>query len=177
MRPGALRRISPSCRSCCGSRNQISGIDSSARRLNLDMVVPRAAGVDRRHDSVKAERAVGSSYDVATIPETGVVVFAIVISMPEIDHCSANCAAASRQHEPRKFEVIAFSARLAQIASLRRSRLEKWSLGLADGRLITIMTRRRRPKLLRQASVCAGQFPSGSKYPGVEQKSAASWFR
>jgi hypothetical protein len=31
MRRGGLRRTSPSCRSCCGSRNQISGIDSSAR--------------------------------------------------------------------------------------------------------------------------------------------------
>jgi hypothetical protein len=30
---GGLRRISPSCRSYCGGRNQISGIDSSARRF------------------------------------------------------------------------------------------------------------------------------------------------
>jgi hypothetical protein len=126
---------------------------------------------------VKAERAVGSSYDVATISETGVVVFALLISMPEINHRSTNCAAASRQHEPRKFEVIAFSARLAQITPLRRSWLEKWPLGLADGRFIAIVTRRRRPKLLRQASVCAGQFPSRSKHTGVEQKSTASRFR
>src|SRR5262249_8862151 len=32
MRRSGSRRISPSCRSYCGSRNQISGIDSSARR-------------------------------------------------------------------------------------------------------------------------------------------------
>src|SRR6516225_1644684 len=137
------------------------------------MVVPRAAGVDRRHDSVKAERAVGSSYNVATISETGVVVFALLISMPEIDHRSSNCAAASRQYEPRKFEVIAFSARFAQITPLWRSWLEKWPLGLVDGRSIAIVTRRRGRKLLRRASVCAGQFPSGSKHAGVEQKSAA----
>jgi hypothetical protein len=122
---------------------------------------------------VKAERAVGSSYDVATISETGVVVFALLISMPEIDHRSTNCAAASRQHEPRKFELITFSPRLAQITPLRRSWLEKWPLGLADSWLIAIVTRRRGRKLLRQASVCAGQFPSSSKHAGVEQKSAA----
>src|SRR5262249_18221195 len=129
-------------------------------RLHLDMVVPRGAGVDRRHDRMKTERAGASSYDVATILETGGVVFALFISMPEIDHRSANCAAASRQHEPRKVEVTAFSARLAQITPLRRSWLEKGPLGLADGRLIAVMTRRRRVKLLRQARVCAGQFPS-----------------
>ena len=32
MRREGSRRTSPSCRSCCGSCNQIGGIDSSARR-------------------------------------------------------------------------------------------------------------------------------------------------
>ena len=103
------------------------------------MVVPRAARVDRRHDSVKAERAVGSGYDVATISETNVVVFALLISMPEIDHRFAKWAAVTRQHKAGKFEPTAFSARLAQITALRRSWLEKRPLGLAD---IAIMTRR-----------------------------------
>src|SRR6516225_7528710 len=141
------------------------------------MVVPRAARVDRRHVGVKAERAVGAGYDVATISETGVVIVALLISMPDIDHRPAKRAAVSHQHKAGKFEPAAFSVRLAQVTSLRRSWLEKRPLGLADGRLIAIMTRRRRPKLLRQASVCAGQFPSSSKHPGVKQKSAASWFR
>jgi hypothetical protein len=156
---------------------KLRGQQTAARRMNLNVVVPRAPGVDRRHDSVKAERAVGSSYDVATISETGVVIFAFLISMPEIDHRSAKWAAVTRQHKAGEFEPTAFSARLAQITPLWRSWLEKWPFSLADGRLIAIVTRRRRPKFLRQASVCAGHFPSGSKHAGVEQKSAASWFR
>src|SRR5215469_15108126 len=43
---------------------------------------------------------------------------------------------------------------LAQVTSLRRSWLEKRPLGLADGRLIAIMTRRRRPKLLSGQCLC-----------------------
>jgi hypothetical protein len=89
---------------------------------------------------VKAKRAVGSGYDVATISETNVVVFALFISMPEIDHRPAKRAAVSRQHKAGKFEPAAFSVRLAQVTALRRSWLEKRPLGLADGRLIAIMT-------------------------------------
>src|SRR6516225_12368512 len=113
------------------------------------MVVPRAARVDPRHASVKAKRAVGSGYDVATISETNFVVFALLNSMPEIDHRPAKRAAVSRQHKAGKFEPAPFSVRLAQVTALRRSWLEKRPLGLADGRLIAIMTRRRWPKLLR----------------------------
>src|SRR5262245_47155214 len=62
---------------------------------------------------------------MATISETGVIVFALLISMPEIDHRSAKWAAAFRQHKARKFEPTASSARLAQVTALRRSWLEK----------------------------------------------------
>src|SRR6516164_2281351 len=121
----------------------------AARRLDLDVIVPRAAGVKRRHDGAKAERAVGSSDDMATISETDVVVLAFVIGMPEIDYRSAKRAAASRQHKARKFKRAASSARLAQVTALRRSRLEKRPLGLADRRLIAIVTERHGRNLLR----------------------------
>ena len=114
---------------------------------------------------------------MATIPEPDVVVFALLIGMPEIDHRPADCAAVSRQHKPRKFELIALSAGLAQITSLRGFWLEKWSFGLADGRFIAITAGRRGRKLLRQDSVRTGQLPPRSKRAGVEQKSAASWYR
>src|SRR5215831_16000781 len=120
------------------------------------MIVPRAAGVERRHDGAKAERAVGPGDDMATISETDVVVFALLISMPEIDHCSTKLAAASRQHKARKFEPAASSAGLAQVTALRRSGLEKRPLRLADGQFIAITTGRRGRKLLRQDSVRTG---------------------
>jgi hypothetical protein len=114
---------------------------------------------------------------MATISEADIIVFAPLIGMPEIDHGSAKQVAASRQHKARKFELTASSARLAQVATLRRSWLEKRALGLPGSWFITIATGRRGRKLLRQHSVRAGQFPSSSKHAGVEQKRAASWFR
>src|SRR5262249_10953545 len=111
--------------------------------------MPRAAGVERRHDGAKAERTVGRGDDMASISETDVVVLAFVIGMPEIDHRSAKRAAASRQHKARKFKGTAFSAGLAQVTALRRTWLEKRPLGLADRRLIVIVTERRGRKLLR----------------------------
>ena len=127
--------------------------------MNLDVIVPRAAGVERWHDGAKAERTVGPGDDMATISETDVVVLAFVIGMPEIDHRSAKRAAASRQHKARKFEPMASSARLAQVTALRRSRLEKRPLRLADGRFIAITTGRRGRKLL-QDSVRKGIVPT-----------------
>jgi hypothetical protein len=114
---------------------------------------------------------------VATISETDVVVFALLIRMPEIDHRSAKRAAASRQHNARKFELTASDARLAKVAAFRRSWLEKRSLGLADGRSITIVTGRGGRKLLRQGSVRKGQLPRRGKHAAVQQKSTAIWFR
>src|SRR5215469_2924409 len=124
--------------------------------------MPRAAEVERWHDGAKAERTVGSGDDMATISETDVVVFALVIGMPKVDHRCAKRAAASCQHKARKFKGTASSARLAQVTALRRSWLEKRPLGLADCRLMAIVTGRRGRKLLRQDNVRTGQFrPSG----------------
>jgi hypothetical protein len=114
---------------------------------------------------------------MSTISETNVVVFAPLISMPEIDHCSVKRAAASRQHKTRKFKLTGSSARLSQVTTLWRSWLEKRALGLRGSRFITIATGRRSRKLLRQHSVRTGQFPSCSKHAGVEQKSATTRFR
>src|SRR6516225_7342997 len=139
--------------------------------------MPRAPGVERRHDGAKAEHAVGPGDDMATISETDIVVLAPLISMPEINHRFAKRPAASRQHKTRKFEATAYSTRLAQVTALRRFRLEERFLGLANGRFIAIATGRRGRKVLRQGCVRAGQFPPGGKHGGVEQKSAARLLR
>src|SRR3974390_3765244 len=117
--------------------------------------MPRAAGVERRHDGAKAERAVGPGDDMTTISETDIVVLASLISMPEINHCFAKRPAASRQHKTRKFEATSCSTRLAQITALRRFWLEQRSLGLANGRFIAIATGRRGRQLGAQGCVRA----------------------
>src|SRR6516162_11604673 len=138
--------------------------------------MPRAAGVERGHDGAKAERTVGRGNEMAAISETNVVVLAFVIGMPEIDHRSAERAAASRQHKAGKFKGATSSARLAQVTALRRSWLEKRPRGLAGCRLMAIVTGRGGRKLLRQDNVRTGQFRPSGKHAGVEQKSATSLF-
>src|SRR5262249_20608497 len=151
--------------------------ETAARRLNLDVIMPRAAGVDRRHDGAKTERAVVSSGDVSTISKTYVVVLAFFIGMPEIDHGSGKRAAASRQHKASKFDRTASSARLAQVTAFRRFGLEEWPLGLPNSWFIAVKTGRRGCEFLRQDDARAGQFPPGGKHAGAEHESAASLFR
>src|SRR5262249_29648285 len=128
----------------------------AARRLNLDVIVPGTAGVDCWHDGAKAERAVGAGDDMATVSEPDIVVFALLISVPEIDHRSAQRSATPGQRKAGQFKPKAPSAMLAQITALRRSWLKKWPLGLADGWFIAIVTGGRGCKLLPQDSVRTG---------------------
>src|ERR1700720_1294448 len=112
------------------------------------MVVPRAAGRERRHDGVKAERTVRLRDDMATIAKADIVVFAILIGMPEINHRSANRATSLGQDKARKVKRFALGAKLTKIAALRRFRPEKRSLDNGDGWLVAIVTVRRSRKLL-----------------------------
>jgi len=134
--------------------------------VNLDVIVPGATGIKLWHDGAETKRALESSGDVATLSKADIVVFALVISMPEIDHRTAKRPTASRQHKARKFERTTPSAGHAEVTALRRSWLEKRPLGLTDCRFIAIATGRRRRKFLRQDSVRTGKFPSGGKFCG-----------
>lgn len=112
------------------------------------MVVPRAAGIERRHYGVKAERTVGFGDDMAAIAKADVVVFAIFIGMPEINHRSTNWATSLGQNKAGKFKRFALGAKLTKITTLRRFRLEKRSLRLGHGWFIAIVTVRCGRKLL-----------------------------
>src|ERR1700746_3650055 len=140
----------------------------TARRLNFDMVVPGAAGIERRHDSVKAERTVQFGDHMATIAKADIVVFAILIGMPEINHRSPNRTTTLGQHIAQKFKRLALGGRLTKITSLRRFGLEDRPLRLGGGRFIAIATVRRARKPLRQGDTRTGQFPPGDKKAGVE---------
>ncbi len=98
---------------------ELRGEQAASRCLNLDVIMLGAAGIDRRHDRAEAKSAVGPGGDMAAISETGSVIFALVIGMPEVDHSAAKRAAASRQHKTGKFEGTAAGAGLAKVAALR----------------------------------------------------------
>src|SRR5262249_13541060 len=156
---------------------KLRGEKTASRRLHLDVIVPGTAGIDRRHDSAEAERAVRPRDDVATITETGVVVFALLIRMPQINTRALKRTAASGQDKARKFGRTALGTRLAQVTALWRFWFEKWSVALAHRRFIAVATGRRRRKLLRQTRAGTGQFPPRGQQTGVQQKAAASGFR
>ena len=78
---------------------ELRGEEAAARRLNLDVVVSRAARVELRHNGAKAECTVGTGNDVTTISKADAVVLALVIGVPEIDHRAAQRAAAARQNK------------------------------------------------------------------------------
>src|SRR6476660_639363 len=83
---------------------ELRGEETAARRLNLDVIVPCAAGIDRWRDGTETKSAVGPGGDMAAISEAGIVVFALVVRMPEGDHSAAKRATGSRQHKAGKRE-------------------------------------------------------------------------
>ena len=103
------------------------GQKTAAWRLDLDVIVPRAASVDCGHNGSKAVCAVGSGDDMSAISKTYVVVLALLVRMPQINHCPGKRAAASGQHKAGKFSTAGVSAWLAQVTALWRFWLEKRS--------------------------------------------------
>ncbi|MFZ1189941.1 MAG: hypothetical protein WAO16_13275, partial [Pseudolabrys sp.] len=61
----------------------------------------------------------------AAVSKTDVVVFALLVRMPQIDHCSGKRAAASSQYKAGKFSRAALSVWLAQVTAFGRFWLEK----------------------------------------------------
>ena len=147
---------------------ELRGQETAARRLDFDVIVPRAARVDGGHNSSKAVCAVGSGDEMAAISKTDVVVFALLVRVPQIDHCSEKRAAASGQHKAGKFSRAGLSAWLAQVTALGRFWFEKRSVTLACRWFIAVATGRRGRKLLRKSSVCTGEFPARGNDAGVQ---------
>ena len=98
---------------------ELRGEETAAQCLNLDVIVPCAAGIDRWRDGTETKSAVGPGGDMAAISEAGIVVFALVVRMPEVDHSAAKRATGSRQHKAGKLERTAAGAGFAKVAALR----------------------------------------------------------
>ena len=142
---------------------ELRGEEAATRGLNLNVVVSGAARVDLRHYGAKAECTVETGNNVATISKAGAVVLALVISVPEIDHRAAQRPAAARQNKAGEFDCPAAGAGLAQVITLRRTRLKERPLALTYGGFIAVVTGRRRSKFLRQRGIRTGKPPSGDK--------------
>lgn len=67
-------------------------------RLNLDVIMSRAARIKARDDRVEGKASLVIGVHVPAQAETFVVVHAIVVSMPEIDERTWHWAALTCQH-------------------------------------------------------------------------------
>ena len=61
--------------------------------LHFDMIVAGATRIERRQDSAEAIATLTIGEEVSAIAEAGIVVFALLISMPEVDQRSLDRAA------------------------------------------------------------------------------------
>src|SRR5260370_40031270 len=67
---------------------ELRGEHRPLRSLQLDVIVTGAAGIERGHDGAEAIAALAIGKEVAAIAEAGIVVFAALIGVPEIDERS-----------------------------------------------------------------------------------------
>src|SRR5215510_7328922 len=64
---------------------ELRGQQPLAGRLHLDVIVPRAPGIEARLDGGEAIAALRIGEDMAAIAEAAIVVFAALVRMPQID--------------------------------------------------------------------------------------------
>jgi hypothetical protein len=101
-----------------------------AGRVNLDVVVSRAAGIEAWHDGAEREATFSVGENVATQAVTGVVVIALIVSVPQINDGVSDRAAGACENVPRKVYGLPPDAPLSEVSALRRSRFEERSLSL-----------------------------------------------
>src|SRR5499426_4519692 len=115
---------------------------AAAGRLHLHVIVARAAFIGAGHHREEAVAPLGVGELMAAQAETGIVVVAGVVGMPEIDQRACDRPAAAREHEADKLDRLSLDAGLAQVETLGRARLEERAFGLAEGRLVAAGRRR-----------------------------------
>ena len=109
---------------------QLRGQHASARRLDLQVIMTRAALVRGRHDGEKAIAALRVGELVAAQAEARIVVLTLGVRMPDVHQRPLERAAAAREHEASQLDRLALEPRLAQIGPLGRAWLEERPLGL-----------------------------------------------
>src|SRR5882757_1807722 len=118
---------------------KLGGQQPSCCRLNLQVKVAGAAGIDRRHDGAEAVAALGVGVLVAAQSETRVVVVAGVVGLPQVEQRMRHRLAGRVEHEAGELDRAALHAGLDQVGALGRARLEERPFGLARRRLVAVM--------------------------------------
>src|SRR5215470_537315 len=117
---------------------KLSRQDRSLRRLDFQVVVARAARIEPRHYRSKPVSAVLTRVQVTAVAKAGIVVVAILISVPKVEQSTWYRAAASRENEALKLEDACARSLYDKIRTFGRTRLEKWPLDRGFRRFVGI---------------------------------------
>src|SRR4029453_2216779 len=139
---------------------ELRGQEPLAGRLHLDVIVPRAPGIEPRLDGAEAIAALRVGEDMAAIAEAAIVVVAALVRMPQIDERALDRTAAAREHVTCQLDRPTLAARLREVEALGRARAIERTLDLRQRRRIVVLAFRRRDEI--------GLRPSrtGSSDPG-----------
>src|SRR5205814_1004198 len=109
--------------------------DALSRRLHLDVDMPRAPGVFRRNDGLQAIVPLSVGELMAAIAKAAVVVFAVLVRVPEIEQGVGHALASGGQDLSRHDQPRGLGLRLQQGNPERCVGLEKRPFGLPRGQL------------------------------------------
>jgi hypothetical protein len=90
-----------------------------ARRLDFDVVVPRAAGIKAWHDRAEQEASFIIGENMPSEPKTRLVIISIAVGVPKVDEGAWDRSASARQNVAGQVDRPARDTRLAEIAALR----------------------------------------------------------
>lgn len=94
------------CVSGFARKVKLGGQDTTGGRLNLEMEVPRAAGIERRYDGVEPPAPLVVSKLMTAEPETSAVVIAVLVRLPDLNEASWQGAAPVVEDETRNRDTF-----------------------------------------------------------------------
>ena len=103
---------------------ELGGEHAAGARLHLHMDMARAAGINAGHDAAQSITSFGISELMAAQAETGIVIPAFVVSLPELQQGSGEWFASAGEHEANQFDRLPRHAGFKQLDALGRRRLE-----------------------------------------------------
>src|SRR5262249_51575796 len=97
---------------------ELGGEHALLRHLHLDVIVTRAAGIERGQDGAEAVAALGIGEQVPAIAKSAIVVRAAVVGVPEIDERARNRPTGARKNLPTELHQSRLAVRLDEIGAL-----------------------------------------------------------
>src|SRR6266446_4674047 len=91
---------------CLTGKIELGGEHAAVARLHLNMDMARAAGINAGHDAAQSITSFRISELMAAQAETGIVIPAFVVSLPEIQQCSGERFAGAGEDEANQFDRL-----------------------------------------------------------------------